>query len=652
MYRRLATVGIVTVVVFPPSLAAGATGPERDRHPSEVVRELMQSGHSPAEKGMSNPPESLSAERTADGQPRRDLTPLQMRAKYQSRVFLPGLPEVGIFDPSAGLAEVDETQMIQLVYDTYSRYSEKPDGERVEFTFHGFRTLYRDDFDDVAYYPDLVTLGSDWKLKAHLVRTHTDGVSGVEYRAEWMPTDNLLERPDFAAMLGKSAREMVELVAGHFPEWQRTIAITSYGVTVDFLGRSQTYRGAFAWLLDETGEVSFVVVDGIVPEVQYASLETLPPLATRRDDQPSPFERTTASSGTAPTCSQQTWPTVYSPQHAGHSSMEHTSGRHEAVYIGKFDCSCSSSCLSVCNPGFVAEACQDYGSITGLGRIHEATGDSDVASGSESDGHTNPAECASGMGCFVKSCYGNSCGGVDVRISGGIGGLSFTTTSPTIMSESFTHSHGCGACTELEPPPDESPSQNDKGDTSGEPVGDQPTPILVDLDRGGFRLTDLAGGVEFDVDADGAAERVSWTAAGSGDAWLALDRDGDGLVGDGSELFGDHTPQPPATQPHGYLALAVFDQPAEGGDGDGWITAADAVFPALRLWTDRDHDGVSQPAELSTLAEGGVTAIDLRYVESRRTDRHGNRFRYSSRVRLDRGTTRSADVFLLSEDIE
>jgi len=179
------------------------------------------------------------------------------------------------------------------------------------------------------------------------------------------------------------------------------------------------------------------------------------------------------------------------------------------------------------------------------------------------------------------------------------------------------------------------------------------SPILVDVAGDGFALTDKAGGVRFDFDGDGVKEKLSWTAAGADDSWLALDRDGDGRISSGGELFGNLTPQPvpPAgQQKNGFLALAEYDRPEQGGNGDGLIDARDSVFASLRLWRDANHDGMSQSGELRGLASSDVARLHLDYKESKRVDEFGNRFRYRAQVDDAKGAKVGRwawDVFLV-----
>lgn len=143
-------------------------------------------------------------------------------------------------------------------------------------------------------------------------------------------------------------------------------------------------------------------------------------------------------------------------------------------------------------------------------------------------------------------------------------------------------------------------------------------PIVVDLDGNGINTTDLANGTFFSYAGNGFAQLTGWVEPGDG--FLAMDINGDGVIGYGSELFGDQTIQDDGTKaPGGFQALSRLDS-----NGDGQIDAADQEFSRLRIWQDLNGDGFSDPDELLTLDQVGIKSINLDSTISNSTDAQGN----------------------------
>ncbi len=144
-------------------------------------------------------------------------------------------------------------------------------------------------------------------------------------------------------------------------------------------------------------------------------------------------------------------------------------------------------------------------------------------------------------------------------------------------------------------------------------------PLVINLDTNMTTLSDQK--FEFDLDCDGVKDSISQLGGGNG--FLALDKNGDGIINDGSELFGTKSGD-------GFADLAQYDE-----DGNGWIDENDAIFEKLLVWA-KDENGKD---ELYTLKEAGVGAMCLQRAE---TDFSLN----SLRDNQTNGRIRSTGIFL------
>src|SRR5690554_1061009 len=169
-------------------------------------------------------------------------------------------------------------------------------------------------------------------------------------------------------------------------------------------------------------------------------------------------------------------------------------------------------------------------------------------------------------------------------------------------------------------------------------------PIILDLDGNGLQTVGLTSNIYFDHNGDGILSKTGWV--GEGDALLVWDRNANGLIDNGAELFGDFTPLPDGTlAPNGFAALSALDL-----NGDGILDASDPAFAELKLWIDSDQNGVTGEGELMSLADAGIASLNLGSTLKNQKQSNGNTLaREGSFTRTD-GTESAMGEFHLAID--
>ncbi|MBZ0258849.1 hypothetical protein K8I31_22495 [bacterium] len=160
----------------------------------------------------------------------------------------------------------------------------------------------------------------------------------------------------------------------------------------------------------------------------------------------------------------------------------------------------------------------------------------------------------------------------------------------------------------------------------------QSDPLVFDLDGDGVELTTAQNGSNFDITGDGQSEQTAFVTGG--DAFLALDKNKNGFIDSGKELFGDQN-----GAQDGFAELRKYDENA-----DNRIDENDSVYSSLRLFADANFDGVSQANELQSLRDAGISSIQLNDVELHRNLNGGTQISTASFTRSDGSHGTVADV--------
>jgi hypothetical protein len=169
------------------------------------------------------------------------------------------------------------------------------------------------------------------------------------------------------------------------------------------------------------------------------------------------------------------------------------------------------------------------------------------------------------------------------------------------------------------------------------------SPIVLDLNGDGVHTKSIAQGVQFDLFGTGSKVTTGWVD--STDGLLALDRNGNGSIDDGSELFGTATKLAGGQNAsNGYEALAQLD-----ANGDGVIDSKDAAYSQLKVWVDANGDGVSQSGELKSLASQNIASVNVNGDKTAAKDNGNWIGMQSTFTKTDGSTAATGDVWFTTD---